>query len=173
MRAPAVLVLGAMLVLAACSDAPAVDPRRQLVAGERVGPIVLDMRWADVVAAIGPPPAEPVVLVRVGHATWPALGLEALVTSPDEARITDDAVVIGAGATVGADLEGLVLPGDARIGIETSLGAPPEEYGGRVYYPSGLAIEYDESAHARRVGVVAPYVLAPEPPPMAPASGGS
>jgi hypothetical protein len=135
------------------------------VAGERAGPIALDMRWAEVVAAIGAPPSEPVVLVRLGHATWPALGLEALLTSPDETRLTDDALVIGAGATLGADLEGVVLPGDPRAGVETSLGAPPEEYGGRVYYPAGLAIEYDEAGRARRVGVVAPYTLAPEPPP--------
>jgi hypothetical protein len=162
------LVAGAA---AACGDDPAPDPRRQLVAGERVGPIALDMRWADVVAAIGAPPSEPVVLVRIGHATWPALGLEALLTSPDEAALTDDAIVIGAGATAGADLDGVALPGDPRAGIETSLGPPPEEYGGRVYYPVGLAIEYDETGRARRVGVVAPYTLAPEPPPMTPSAG--
>jgi hypothetical protein len=149
------------------------DPSRQLVAGERAGPIVLGMRWSDVLAVIGPPPSDPVVLVRIGHAAWPALGLEALVTSPDEARVTNDALVIGAGATIGADLEGAVLPGDSRIGVETSMGAPPEEYGGRVYYPAGLAVEYDEGARARRVGVVAPYTLAPVPPPMTPALGGS
>ncbi|MBZ0231967.1 MAG: hypothetical protein K8M05_06410, partial [Deltaproteobacteria bacterium] len=133
-------------------------------------PIALGMRWGDVVAAIGAPPSDPIVLVRLGHASWPALGLEALVTSPDEATLTDDALVIGAGATTAADLDGPVLPGDPRAGIETTLGPPPEQYAGRVYYPIGLAIEYDENGRARRVGVVAPYTLAPEPPPMRPAS---
>jgi hypothetical protein len=159
------------VAVAACGDGGAdSDPRRQLVAGERVGPIALGMPWSEVVAAIGAPPTEPVMLVRVGHATWPALGLEALLTSPDEARLTDDALVIGAGATAGADLDGVALPGDPRAGIETSLGPPPEEYGGRVYYPAGLAIEYDETGRARRVGVVAPYTLAPVPPAMTPAT---
>lgn len=147
------------------------DDRRRLVAGERVGPIALGMRWGDVVAAIGAPPSEPIVLVRLGHARWPALGLEALVTSPDETTLTDDALVIGAGAFAGADLDGPVLPGDPRAGIETTLGAPPEQYGGRAYYPIGLAIEYDDGGRARRVGVMAPYTLAPEPPPMRPAGG--
>ncbi len=150
------------------ADADA-DARRRLVAGERVGPIALGMRWGDVVAAIGAPPSEPIVLVRLGHASWPALGLEALVTSPDEISLTDDALVIGAGAFAGADLDGPVLPGDPRAGIETTLGAPPEQYGGRAYYPIGLAIEYDDGGRARRVGVMAPYTLAPEPPPMRPA----
>ncbi|HUQ07388.1 MAG TPA: hypothetical protein VM261_33075 [Kofleriaceae bacterium] len=164
-------IAAALALAAACGDAGNdADPRRQLVAGERVGPIALGMHWSEVVAAIGRPPAEPLVLVRVGHATWPALGLEALVTSPDEASITDDAIIIGAGATPGADLDGPVLPGDPRAGIETSIGAPPEEYGGRVYYPAGLAIEYDDTGRARRVGVVAPYTLAPAPPPMQPAT---
>lgn len=164
--------LGFLFVVAAgCGDTPAADPGRQLVAGERVGPIALDMRWSDVVAAVGAPPSEPLVLVRLGHVTWPALGLEALLTSPDEARLTDEAIVIGAGATTGSDLEGVVLPGDPRAGIETSLGAPPEEYGGRVYYPAGIVVEYDEGGRARRVGVVAPYTLVPEPPPMRAARG--
>jgi hypothetical protein len=162
----------AVTVDAAAIDAGAdalPDPRRQLVPGVRVGPIALGMRWAEVIAAIGAPPSEPVVLVRLGHATWPALGLEALVTSPDEAILTADALVIGAGATVGAELDGPVRPGDARASIEAAMGAPPEEYGGRAYYPAGLAVEYDTEDRARRIGVVAAFTLVPEPPPMAPA----
>ncbi|MBL8621094.1 MAG: hypothetical protein JNK64_07305 [Myxococcales bacterium] len=145
------------------------DPARLLIPGERVGPLVLGMTWADVLRAVGAPPTEPVVLVRIGHATWPALGLEALLTSPSEATLTPDAVVIGAGATAGADLAGPVLPGDVRAAVVLALGPAPEAYGGRSYYPSGLAIEWDEADRARRVGVVAPYQLAPDPPPMQPA----
>ena len=125
--------------------------------------------WADVLRAVGAPPTEPVVLVRIGHATWPALGLEALLTSSAEATLTPDAVVIGAGATAGVDLAGPVLPGDVRAAVVLALGPAPEAYGGRSYYPSGLAIEWDEADRARRVGVVAAYQLAPDPPPMQPA----
>ncbi len=174
-----------MLLLGACgsdSGAPAdaamandaasdADPARALVPGERVGPIKLGARWADVVAALGAPPAEPVVLVRIGHVTWPAAGLEALLTSPAETTLTDDAIVIGAGATAGAALLGPALPGDTRQTIESVLGAAPEVYGGRAYYPIGLAVEYDDAQRARRVGVVAPYTLNPAPPPMLPSAG--
>lgn len=148
---------------------PDADPRRSLVPGERVGPIALGMTWAEVLQAVGAPPTEPVVLVRIGHATWPALGLEALLTSPAEATLTADAIVIGAGATAGADLTGPVLPGDVRAAVALALGPAPEAYGGRSYYPRGLAIEWDEADRARRVGVVAAYQLAPDPPPMQPA----
>lgn len=144
-----------------------------IVAGERVGPIALGMRWADVVAAIGPPPAEPVVLVRLGHAAWPALGLEALLTSPSETTLTDDAVVIGAGATAGLDTAGPVRPGAERAAIEAALGVAAESYGGRDFYPTGLAVEYGTGTTALRVGVVAAYTLAPVPPPMGPAQLGS
>lgn len=151
--------------------APSVDadPARLLIPGERVGPLVLGMTWADVLRAVGAPPTEPVVLVRIGHVSWPALGLEALLTSSAEATLTPDAIVIGAGATAGADVAGPVLPGDVRLAVELALGPAPEFYGGRSYYPRGLAIEWDEAEHARRVGVVAAYQLVPEPPPMRPA----
>ena len=56
-----------------------------------------------------------------------------------------------------------------RLAVELALGPAPEFYGGRSYYPSGLAIEWDEADRARRVGVVAAYTLVPEPPPMQPA----
>lgn len=173
-------ILIAALGLAACGGrdagpaldaAPPIDadPRRALVPGERVGPIALGMTWAEVVQAVGAPPAEPVVLVRIGHVTWPALGLEALLTSPAEASLTADAIVIGAGATAGADVAGPAVPGELRAEVERALGPAPESYVGRTYYPSGLAIEWDDAGRARRVGVVAPYQLAPEPPPMQPA----
>lgn len=145
------------------------DPLRLLIPGERVGPLALGMTWTEVLRAVGAPPTEPVVLVRIGHVAWPALGLEALLTSSAEAALSPDAIVIGAGATAGADVTGPVLPGDVRLAVELALGPAPEFYGGRSYYPSGLAIEWDEADRARRVGVVAAYALVPEPPPMLPA----
>ncbi|MCA9678186.1 MAG: amidohydrolase, partial [Myxococcales bacterium] len=52
---------------------------------------------------------------------------------------------------------------------EAALGAPPEDYLGRASYPAGAVIAYGDDDVADLVAVVAPYVLAPEPPPMTPA----
>jgi len=166
----------AFVVLAACGSSapeePAADAAaggRAIVAGERIGAIALGMRWDEVVDVLGLPPADPVVLVRLGHASWPAHDLEAVLTSPDDAVLAGDAVVIAIGATAPADFTGPSRPGLDRAAIEDALGAAPETYGGRDYYPDGVAIEYGAGEVATRVGVVAPYTLAPEPPPMQPA----
>lgn len=143
----------------AAPDAPSVmDPVQP---GVGVGPIRLGMTWLQLRTALGDPPAEPVVLVRVGYASWPALGLEALLTSSDEATLSDDAVVIGAATAAEAR---------TRTAIESSLGVPPESYDGRDYFPAGLTVEYGDDDIADRIAVVAPYALAPVPPPMTPAS---
>ncbi len=170
MKAAALVVCA----LAACSDGGGAPPpdateTNAIIPGTRVGPITLGMTWTQVVAAVGAPPTEPVVLVRVGYATWPALGLEALLTSPADTTLADDALVIGAAATAGTDLGGAARPGLTQVAIEAALGPAPEVYGGRAYYPAGVAVEYDAGGLATRVAVFAPYTLAPEPPPMAPA----
>lgn len=165
-----VAALALAIAAGGCSSSPGADAvvGRPIVAGDRVGPIALDQTWAEVRAAVGAPPQDPVVLTRLGFVTWPALGLEALLTSPDEQTLTDDALVIGVAATAAADFRGAVRPGMSRAAIEAELGAAPDAYGGRAYYEAGLAIEYRDDV-AVKVAVIAPFHLTPEPPPMAPA----
>jgi hypothetical protein len=141
---------------------------RPIVAGERVGAVALGMTWAEVRAALGAPMVPPIVLTRVGYVMWPQLGVEALFTSPLEMALADDAIVIGVAATAPADFAGAARPGLTRPAIEAALGAPAESYGGRAYYAAGLAVEYTAEV-ASKVAVVAPYALAPTPPPMTPA----
>lgn len=164
-------ILG-VCALTACGAA---DPAsgRAVVPGERIGPVALDASWADVTATIGEPAQAPLVLVRVGQASWPAQGLEVLATSPADSALTPDAIIIGVAATRDVQLDGLELIGATRASVELALGPAPEAYGGRGYYPSGLAIEYGGDDVVDKVAVFAGYVLAPEPPPMRPAAGGA
>jgi predicted TIM-barrel fold metal-dependent hydrolase len=143
---------------------------RAIVAGEGVGGLRLGMRWAEARALLGEPSIAPVVLVRLAHVRWPEAGVEALLTSPDDTTLTDDALVIGVAATAPADFTGEVRPGASRAAIEAALGVAPEELAGRAYYPAGLSVAYTDDV-ASLVAVVPSYVLAPEPPPMAPAQG--
>ena len=149
---------------------PDADLSADIVAGERVGPVVLGMTWAEVRAAVGAPPADPVVLTRLGHAAWPALGLEAVLTSSDDATLSDDALVIGVGATSAAGWTGAVRPGATRADVVAALGADAEAYGGRDHYPAGIVVTYSDADVATHVAVVAPYALAPTPPAMQPAA---
>ncbi len=152
------------------TGAPDADVSAAIVAGARIGPVALAMTWAEVRAAIGEPPAEPVVLTRLGHAAWPALGLEVIFTSADEAALSEDAIVVGIGATAAAGWTGAVRPGRTRAAIEAALGASPDVYGGRDHYPAGLVVSYGADDLATHVAVVAAFTLAPEPPVMQPAA---
>lgn len=146
----------------ACGDS---SPPPTVVAGERIGDVELGMRWADVRTMLGEPPAEPVVFTRVGQAKWPGQTVEVLFTSPDEATLDDEAIVIGVAST--AD-------GRTRAAIQAKHGAPGETYGGRDYYATGLAVEYGDDDVVDRVAVFAPQgsvpisVLTPlvAPPPL-------
>jgi hypothetical protein len=110
-------------LLAAC-DRSATPP--DVVPGERVGPVALDMRWSEVRAALGAPPSEPVVQIRLGQAHWPAQGIDVLFTSPDDSVLAEDARVIGVAV---------------RTDDNMDFGEPTESYGGRSYYRSGVGIE--------------------------------
>jgi hypothetical protein len=136
-----VRALALAVALAACGrDAPLDD----VVPGARIGGIELGMPWRDVIAQLGAPAAEPVVLVRLGVASW-ASGIEVLLTSPDDAALTDDAIVIGVAAERSVD----------RAAIESLHGAAPEQYNGHAYYATGFAVQYGDDDEAERIAVFA------------------
>lgn len=132
----------AAAVIAGCDPA---GHAPDVVAGERIGGVALGMSWRDVRASLGDPPADPVVLVRLGRARWPASGLEVLLTSPEDARLTDDATVIGVG----------LASEQARSAIEHEYGLPAEQYNGHAYYAAGLSVAYGEDDVADRIAVIA------------------
>jgi hypothetical protein len=138
--------------------APGLDPVRPGVA---VGPIALGATWAELRATLGEPADTPVVLVRLGHARWPDLGLEALLVSRDDSTLSDDAVVIGAATT---------SERRTRDEIEATFGEAPEQYAGYDFHPTGLGVAYGDDDRSDLVAVFAPYTLAAEPPEMMPAS---
>ncbi len=159
------------LACAACGQdsAPVIDgaapdagPVAEVIhPGVGIGPVTLGVHWDAVRGALGEPPDEPVVLVRLGLARWPALGLEVLFTSAEEATLSDDAVVIGVATTAEPR---------ARASLEEVLGPAPEAYAGLELYPAGITVAYGDDDVADRIAVVAPYALAPTPPAMTPSS---
>ena len=169
----AALGLTWVALVAACGEdtGPPVSDAAAVIPGRGIGPVTLGMSWAEVREALGAPPTEPSVLVRVGLATWPDRGLEALLTSPADDRLTDDAIVIGVGAQRHAAVDGIELDALDRDEVQAAFGPAPEEYGGHAYYPVGLAVEYGDDDHVDKVAVLAAYQLAPDPPPMTPAGG--
>jgi hypothetical protein len=110
------------VLLAACDRSTTPD----VVPGVRVGPVALDMRWSEVRAALGDPPSEPVVQIRLGQAHWPEKGIDVVFTSPEDSSLTDEARVIGVGI---------------RSDDSMDFGEPTESYGGRSYYRSGVGVE--------------------------------
>ncbi len=104
------------------------------------------MRWPQVRSLLGEPSTEPVVLVRLGHARWSQSGMDVLLTSPEEAVLTDDSIVIGVGTSVNTP----------RHAVETAHGAPSESYEGHDFYSGGLGVAYGNDEVADRIAIFAP-----------------
>jgi uncharacterized protein len=130
-----------LLLVSACGE-PTLG---EVVPGDRIGRVAIGMSWTDVMAALGAPPAEPAVLVRLGVASWPS-GFEVLLTSPSDSAITADARVIGVSIATDA----------SRSAIEAAHGAAAEVYNGHAYYASGLSVAYGADEVAKRIAVFAP-----------------
>jgi hypothetical protein len=134
------------LALAACAGCDRAPALPEAVAGARIGNVELGQRWYEVRNLLGAPSAEPVTLVRLGHARWSEPPIDVLFTSPDDATLTDGAVVIGIGHALNA----------ARDAVESKYGTSSDRYNGHDYYPNGLAIEYGDDEVAERIAVFAP-----------------
>ena len=140
--------------------------------GEGIGPVNLGATYGDLRAAIGEA-ANPFPSNRIVVAVYDTPAVEVVFATPDNVLV-DDAVVIAVGTRSSGDFTGDVTPGLTRAEVETRLGVAPDlatddQY---AFYPSGITLRYiDERVFS--VGVVPPYTLAPDPPPMQPAAGGA
>lgn len=139
-----------------------------VVPGKSVGPIALDMTFADVKVALGEPTAT-LANNRVGFVQYDALGLEMAVTTPSPSTVEDDALVLAIGVSSAVGFSGGALVGQTRSQIEEALGAPADEVGPISYYAAGASVEWDDSEKAARVAVTPVYTPAPTPPEMTPA----
>ncbi|MBX3272326.1 MAG: hypothetical protein KF729_18855 [Sandaracinaceae bacterium] len=153
--------LSAVLAIACTGPAPA--PGARIAPGEGIGEVQLGMTLAAVRAQLGEPSG---VLVndRIGFARFEG-SLEVVLTSPEATLLTDDALVVGIGASEGAEVEGPAFPGASRAVVEAGLGAAPDVVESLEYYPIGLSVEYDGDVVAR-VGVIPPYERRQAVPPM-------
>lgn len=139
-----------------------------VVPGKSVGPIALDMTFAEVRAALGEPTAT-LANNRVGFVQYDALGLELAVTTPSPSAVEDGALVLAIGLSSAVGFSGGPLVGQTRGQIEEALGAPADEVGPISYYAAGASVEWDDSEKAARVAVTPVYAPAPTPPEMTPA----
>src|SRR5262245_31616258 len=113
--------LALVVACASCDRTAALPP---IEPGVRVGGVEIGMRWPEVRALLGEPTSEPTVLVRLGHARWRDAGIDVLLTSPEDARLSDESIVIGVGTAATT----------SRASIEAEFGEPSEQYDGHDYY---------------------------------------
>ncbi len=133
--------------------------------GRGIGPVRLGMRRAEVEASLGSASTESAALPRLALLTWEAHGLEVLFTSPVEGSVPADGIVIAVSTLRKEGFSGAVRPGLTRAEAIASLGPDALDWDGHVHAPSGISLEL-RAGVVTRVGVSAPYTLAPLPPPM-------
>jgi hypothetical protein len=174
-RSAVVCALVALTAAGAGCDHPTtavsdVDPTaplgadREIVPGERVGPVRLGMRYDEVRALLGE--ADVVAFAR-----YPALGLEVVLTTPVADAVVGSARVIAIGVRGGRGWSGPARPGETREAIERELGAP-DFVGKLAFYARGASVEYamEGGGDVAAVAVYSAYTDARVPPPMGLAS---
>jgi hypothetical protein len=162
-----VFLASALMLGCSSSAEPAGKP---IVAGRSIGAVTLGMSYGEVEARLGK--AEALPSSRVFFARYKSAGLEIVFTSPEANVLTPDAKVLGLTAVDFAGFSGTPRPGQRREDIEAQLGKATETIGKIDYWSSGVSVEWangDRGEVAFKVGVFAPYTLAPKPPEMAPA----
>ena len=154
----------ALLAVTACTAEPktthAIEP------GVGIGAVRLGATYAEVSAALGRVSALPGN--GLFFAQYRDVGLEVVFTSPDPARLVDDARVLGVSAVGGARLDAGARPGLSRDAIVSALGPPTESSGKYLWWSVGVGVELTSDI-ATRVAVFSPYTLQPVAPPMEPA----
>jgi len=157
----ALLSLVALGALGCASPEAPAGP--QLVPGERLGDVTLDMTYVQVVEVLGEPTGA-LVDSRIGFARFEG-DVEVVFTSPEADALTDDSRIIGIGLGTAGDYAGPALPGATRAEVEAALGPAPDSIESIDYYPHGISVEYDGDT-VFRVAVLPPYERRPDVPPM-------
>lgn len=158
----------AITLVVGCGSEPSSPTGALVEPGVGIGEVRLGMTYAALREAIGEADGA-LVNNRIGFARYPELGLEIVVTSPDD-TLNDEAIVIGVGASEGAGVHGPATPGALRADVEAVLGPAPDVVEDIAYYPEGISVEYDGD-RVLRVGVIGPYERRPEVPEMVEAGG--
>lgn len=151
------------------SGASTDDPEvLEIVAGERIGDVVLGDRWLDLSPTLG----EADSILRFGNllvATFPPVAVELLFAAEPVEGLGDASLVLSIAARAHDDVQfgGDAVPGASRSSIVDALGPPQEDISGTAFYTAGLSVTYDEDDIATAVAVFAPYEIRTTPPPMA------
>jgi hypothetical protein len=141
-----------------------------LVPGQTIGGVTLGMTYREVRSKLG-------IAIALGSngvilAEYPLAALELIFSSSNSNLLNDDSVLIAGSISARRKHEGVVLPGQLRKDIESSLGAPTDQVGSVVYYEKGLGIDYDSEqgpeAKAKKVSIFKPYKSQQPVPEMAP-----
>ncbi len=134
--------------------------------GTGIGPVRVGMTYAELQALV-PQPTSQMGFNRMVIGSWTDLGLDVVFASSEETQISDDAVVVAAGAKAPGSFKGAVLPGMSRSDVVAALGESEEAVEEYVYYEVGLSVQYaaDEQT-VEAVGIFSPYELEPNPPKM-------
>lgn len=160
---------GAFVLAAALAGCGGGDSGLAIAPGSSIGAIRIGMRFADVAKVYGPMP-DAVVNNRFVIGGYAERGLDVIMTSPEDAALTDDSKVIAVGARAGAKgakWSGTPRPGQSRAEIEAALGAAPDRVNDMEYWPDGVSVQFAADGTARAVGVFDAYSHRPEPPEMA------
>ena len=139
--------------------------------GLGVGPIALESTLGEAKAQLGEPDLL-FVSDAVGFARYDELGLELVLSSPERASATDSSLIFAIGVKRSEGFVGRPAVGDTRAEVEAHFGPATDEIGDFLYFDEGTSVKLDAEGRVQEVGVFAPYVSAPEPPPMMHAAQG-
>lgn len=151
-----------------CGGSEAANPA-EIEPGVGIGPVALGTRYSDL--ELGEPD-EGITLARQSMLQYHALGLEVVLASGEETRVSGDAYVLAVSAEPGSGFDGPAAPGKGRADIEGALGPPSFEAAGIAYWTAGVSVVWDGDA-AGRVAVFPPFEVEQEVPEMLPAAGGA
>ena len=140
-----------------------------LTPGVEIRGVRLGMAYPQVKAILGE--ASAVGRNRLIFGRYESRGLEIIFASSADTSISDDAIVIGIGATAAATLASTPRAGQSRRDVIVALGPPTDTAGTIDFYASGISIAYDRAGVegvAQRVSVFDAYVPEVSPPEMTP-----
>jgi len=176
------LPLALLLVAAGCSSsaedarsdaAPAAETNTSawtVVPGVGIGELHVGDTYASVRVKLGA--AESTAGVNhLVFGRWPTKSLELVFASREEDALSEDALVLAIGARTGADVVGPARPGIPRGELVDALGAPSDEIGSILYWPSGVSAQLSKEGVVTQVATFSKYAPETTVAEMAPSNG--